>query len=303
MITSGKIISSFVSLVIAGILLSCNNNTENTTNETSKTNTMNTTTAANMIRVDRNIKTSTGNIHVNDGGEGGLPVLFIHSFGGNTQHWENQLTHLRTSRRAIAMDLRGHGSSASPANNDYTVTSLAKDIATVADSLQLQRFILIGHSMGGSAAIEYAGQHPERVAGLLLTGTPGKSPAEQSKQVIASLESDKYEQVMEDYMKKLLTNATPATDKLERDGMNKLSKDASISIIKSVFAYDPLPALRNYPGPKLIVAAGAEEQPNSLHAAFQDIPYKTVTGTSHWIQLDKPQEFNGILDEFLAIVK
>ncbi len=83
----------------------------------------------------------------------------------------------------------------------------------MADSLKLDKFILAGHSMGGSAAIAYAGRHPGKIAGLLLTGTPGKTPPEQSAPVIASLESEKYETVMEQYMKKLLTHAAPATDK------------------------------------------------------------------------------------------
>jgi pimeloyl-ACP methyl ester carboxylesterase len=304
MTISGKIIYSLASMVIiAGICISCNNNTENTTIETAKNDTMNTTIAEKKVSPDINIRTATGTIHVNDGGEGGLPVLFIHSFGGNTQHWENQLTHLRANRRAIAIDLRGHGSSAAPADNDYAIASIAKDLAIVTDSLQLNRFVLVGHSMGGSAAIAYAAQYPDRVAGLLLMGTPGKTPADVSKQVIASLESDKYEQVMEDYMKKMLANATPATEKLERTGMDKISREASISIIKNTFDFDPLPALRSYKGPVLIVSPATDKEPTSLHASFPGIPYKTVAGTSHWIQLDKPAEFNRILDEFLMTIK
>ena len=104
-------------------------------------------------------------------------------------------------------------------------------------------------------------------------------------------------------MKQLLANAKPETDKLEREGMKKISKAASISIIKSIFNYDPLPDLRKYPGPALIVSRPGDEQPNSLHKAFPKIPYKTVEGPSHWIQLDKPEEFNSILDEFLNTIE
>ena len=248
------------------------------------------------------VKGAAGNLFVSDGGAGGIPVVFIHSFGGSTKHWDNQLEHLRPNRRAIAFDLRAHGQSEAPGNNDYDVDALAGDVAAVVDSLKLNRFILVGHSQGGSASIAYAGKHPERVAGLLLIGTPGKTPGDQSKPIIAALESDKYAAVMEDYMKKLLANSTLSTNKLERDGMNKLSKETSISIIKSIFRYDPLPDLRNYPGPKLIISRSGEEQPNSLHTYFPGIPYKTVEGTSHWIQLDKPYEFNALLDEFLKTV-
>lgn len=283
------------------MVIACNNDNA-TINENSKTDTMNTTTTEEKTK--QGIKGEAGNLYFDDGGSGNkLPVLFVHSFGGSTRHWENQLTHLRKHRRAIAIDLRGHGRSDAPANNDYDVESLANDIASVVDSLKLDRFVLVGHSIGGSAAIAYAGKHPDKVAGLLITGTPGKTPAEQSKPIIASLQSEKYETVMEQYMKQLLTNANPATDQLEREGMNKISKEASLNLIKAAFNYDPLPDLHKYPGPELIVSKSNEEQPNSLHKAFPAIPYKTVEGTSHWIQLDKPEEFNKILDEFLKSVE
>lgn len=45
----------------------------------------------------------------------------------------------------------------------------------------------MGHSLGGAAAIHYAAAHPQRVAGLVLVGTPGRMPAEQSKPIIASM--------------------------------------------------------------------------------------------------------------------
>lgn len=263
---------------------------------------MNTTAIEKEISTNR-VKGEAGYLYIDDGGSGGTPVLFVHSFGGDTRHWKAQLEYLRKNRRAIAFDIRGHGQSDAPANNDYAVESLANDIAAVADSLHLDTFILVGHSMGGSAAIEYAGKHPGRIAGLLITGTPGKSTVEQSKPVIASLESEKYDTVMENYMKQLLQHATPATNQLEREGMSKISKEAAVRIIKSVFHYDPLPALHKYPGPTWILSKPGEDQPNSLHKAFPAIPYKIVEGTSHWIQLDKPEAFNRVLDDFLQSIE
>ena len=254
------------------------------------------------IQKTERITGPAGKIHIEQHGEGGTPILFIHSFGGSTEHWTNQMKHLQT--KTVAMDLRGHGNSETPANNDYAIESQVKDLEAVVNSLGLDKFILAGHSMGGSVAIAYAGKHPDKIAGLLLTGTPGKMPAEQAKPIITSLESDKYKMVMDDYMKKLLTNATPETKKMETEGMNKLDKEKSVSIIKENFAYDPLPAFKKYTGPKLIVdIAGMEAQPGSLHNAFPEVSYKTVSGTSHWIQLDKPDEFNKILDDFLKVVE
>src|SRR5690349_14219679 len=132
-----------------------------------------------------------GQIHVDDDGWGdGGPVLFIHSFAGSGQHWSNQLDHLRPGRRAIALDLRGHGQSEAKADEDITIDDLAADVGTVVDSLDLQRVAFVGHSIGGSAAVAYAGAHADHVAGLLLVGTPGRIPTEQAAQVMSAMTSN-----------------------------------------------------------------------------------------------------------------
>ena len=251
----------------------------------------------------QSIEGPAGALFIDDGGPAtGTPVVLVHSFGGSSTHWKAQLEHLRKSRRAIAFDLRGHGLSGSPSDSNYYVQSLAKDISAVADSLDLDKFILVGHSMGGSAAIEYTRRYPERVAGLLLVGTPGKTPSEQSKPIISSLESDKYDTVMNDYMRRLLTNARPSVSDSVWQGIRKLNKTTSIDIIKAVFEFDPVQPLSDYPGPKLIISSSGEEQPNALFKQLPDIPHKVIGGTSHWVQMDKPDEFNRLLDEFLVLV-
>lgn len=153
--------------------------------------------------------------------------------------------------------------------------------------------------MGGAAAIAYAGAHPDRVAGLLLVGTPGKSPPEQAQKIMASMEAD-YEKVTEGYWKSLLTGAQPDVEIQIRNEMKRLPRDAAMAIIGAVFAYDPLPALRAYPGPKLLVDTRHGESPGSLHNLAPEIPRKVIEGTSHWPHMDKPEEFNRVLDEFLA---
>jgi pimeloyl-ACP methyl ester carboxylesterase len=158
--------------------------------------------------------------------------------------------------------------------------------------------------MGGAAAIKYAGDHPERIAGLLLVGTPGKSSPEQSKPILTSLHSDKYQEVMDAYMKQLLIDAKPAVNSLVTADFKGVSKPVSLAIIESMFEFDPLPALRSYTGPKMIVSTVREDkQPGSLYKSVPDAPHKTIEGTSHWIQLDKPDEFNKILNDFVKDIK
>lgn len=247
------------------------------------------------------VRGEEGFIHIDDGGEGGIPVLFAHSFAGSTRHWKKQLDHLRKTRRAIAFDFRGHGQSEVPSEKDvFKIEQLADDISAVADSLGLDHFILVGHSMGGATSIEYAAKHPERVAGLLIAGVPPKISKEQSEPIMKSLRSEAYQKVMNDYVKAQLMGAKPATDSLMKPSYQKIDKETTINSVDALFSGDPGTALKKYNGPKLIVSSVAEEkQPITLHKQEPAIPFKTIDNSSHWIMLDQPDEFTRILDEFI----
>jgi hypothetical protein len=73
-----------------------------------------------------------------------------------------------------------------------------------------------------------------------------------------------------------------------------------MALIRASFAYDPLPALRDYRGVVMTTTIGVS--PADLHRQVPDIPDASVTGASHWVQLDRPDEFDRILDTFLARV-
>src|SRR3954467_3425751 len=97
------------------------------------------------------IQGPAGKRAVDDGGTGGLPVVFAHSLAGNAGQWKQQLEHVRRSRRAVAFDFRGHGSSEPAVDGGYSIADMAEDIAAVVEAAGLKRFVLVGHSMGGGA--------------------------------------------------------------------------------------------------------------------------------------------------------
>lgn len=241
-----------------------------------------------------------GELYVDDAGSGsGVPMLFVHSYAGSSAHWEAQLSHFRPRRRAVAMDLRGHGHSDPPQGGDYSVASLGEDIAAVADALELRRFVLVGHSLGGAAACAFVGKQPGRVAGLVLAGAPGKAAPEQAQQVMAAMRAD-YDKATAGYWESLLKDVRPEVRETLEAGMRGVRREASLAIIGAIFDYDPLPALSGYDGAKLIIDTAHGEGPTALHNQLPDIKRKTIAGTSHWPHMDKPQEFNRLLDEFLA---
>jgi pimeloyl-ACP methyl ester carboxylesterase len=234
-----------------------------------------------------------------------MPVIFLHALAGNSSHWRAQLDHLRRNRRAIAADLRGHGRSRPPKDGDYTIESLAKDVDVIASYLGIKRFILCGHSLGGTVAIAYAGRSPERVAGLLLADPSGDArmvPEEQMHKFISALESDSYPEVIEDYYGQLLVGSRPPVREKVLQDLRSTPREAVVGMFRASAMYNPFPALQGYQGPKLSVITHLNEAPFSLHRIDTGLPYIRMAGTGHWLQMDRPDEFNRILDDFLAAV-
>jgi pimeloyl-ACP methyl ester carboxylesterase len=158
--------------------------------------------------------------------------------------------------------------------------------------------------MGGAASLAYAGAHPDRLARLVLVGTPGKTSVEQSKPVIDSLQTEAYEQVMQGYMKQLLLHAKPEVSTRVMNEFRKLDKTTSLRIITALFQFDPLPLLKAFTGAVLVISTSREkEQPNALLHQAKDVPGKVIEGTSHWIQMDKPEAFNAVLEAFLTTIR
>lgn len=237
---------------------------------------------------------------IDDGGRGGLPVVFLHSLAGNSTHWAAQLQHLRPARRAVALDLRGHGRSEAPRNGDYSIAAMAGDVMATANDLRIERLVLVGHSMGGGVALEYAGARPDRIAALLLVDPIGDGtqiPQAEAKSFLAGLDSN-YDTTIQGYWTSIAGPDSAVRQRL-LDDLRATPRDAVVRVLREVMAYDPHPALGRYQGPKLAIVTPSNDAPFSLHRLGKGFPHKVVTGTGHWIQLDKPDEFNRLLDEFL----
>jgi len=244
---------------------------------------------------------TAGTLVVDDGGRGGLPVVLVHSLAGNSTHWARQLQHLRQSRRAVALNLRGHGRSDQPRNGDYSITAMAGDVAAVADTLGLERFVLVGHSMGGGVALAYAGAQPERVAGLILLDPIGDGkqiPVAEARSFLSGFESS-YDSTSQAYWTSIAGPDSTIRERLLTD-LRSMPEATVTEILREVMRFDPDPALARYSGPKLSIVTSYNDMPFSLHRLGKGFPHQMVEGTGHWIQLDKPDELNRILEDFLG---
>jgi pimeloyl-ACP methyl ester carboxylesterase len=242
---------------------------------------------------------SAGTLAVDDDGRGGVPVVFAHSLAGNSGQWKAQLDYLRP-RRAVALDFRGHGRSDPARNGDYSINGMAADISAVVESLGFDRLVLVGHSMGGGAALAYAGAHPDRVVGLLLVDPIGDGkqiPTVEAEAFLGGFEAH-YDSASQSYWKTIAGSNSTIQERLLAD-LRATPKEAVVPVLRSVMQFDPDPALARYTGPKLAVVTPANDQAFSLHRLGKGFPHRVVTGTGHWIQLDQPDELNRIMDEFL----
>ena len=112
--------------------------------------------------------------------------------------------------------------------------------------MSLDEVILVGHGMGGAASIAFAAAHPDRVAGLLLAATPGKTAPAQGKAIAAALRAD-YEKVMHDDTNKLLDGARPEVRAQVLADMRNIQPYAAERMIAEVFAFDPVRAMSVQP--------------------------------------------------------
>jgi pimeloyl-ACP methyl ester carboxylesterase/N-acetylglutamate synthase-like GNAT family acetyltransferase len=107
-------------------------------------------------------------IHYEDTGGTGAPVVLIHGHSVDLRMWPAQALALRAAGfRVIRYDVRGHGESSAPAGG-YTWPVYAADLGALLDVLALPPVHLAGFSMGGGIALQYTLDHPERVLSLTL---------------------------------------------------------------------------------------------------------------------------------------
>ena len=114
------------------------------------------------------------------------PLVFIHGWTANRHRWDHQFEHFAKSRRVLRLDLRGHGESDTPTER-YSIDGLAADVRRLLDDRGIERFIPIGHSMGGMIAQTLTLAQPERVERLVLVGSVSQMVYSRSRGLMMTL--------------------------------------------------------------------------------------------------------------------
>jgi pimeloyl-ACP methyl ester carboxylesterase len=109
-----------------------------------------------------------------EGPPDGRPIVFLHGFPQTSWSWHHQLDALSAAGyRALAFDQRGYsGGARPPLVDDYRIDALVADVLAVADAQGIGRFDLVGHDWGAMVAWVTAGRHPDRIRSLTAVSVP-----------------------------------------------------------------------------------------------------------------------------------
>jgi pimeloyl-ACP methyl ester carboxylesterase len=114
-------------------------------------------------------------IHAEEQGDGDLSLVFLHYWGGSSRTWKHITAALAPRFHTVAIDHRGWGESDAPADG-YGLADLAADAEGVIKKLNLRRYVLVGHSMGGKVAQLMASRRPSGLVGLVLVAPSPPTP-------------------------------------------------------------------------------------------------------------------------------
>lgn len=115
----------------------------------------------------------TGEVHVRQGGSGGLPVVLVHGLGGSALNWVPLMASLSGQVSALALDLPGFGASPPPRDGDFTPRGHARTVAAAIEEWRRRRgdegpVHVMGNSMGGAVSVQLAAHRPDLVSSLTL---------------------------------------------------------------------------------------------------------------------------------------
>ena len=248
-----------------------------------------------------------------DQGQGDGPtVVLIHGFPYNKSMWDDQVAALSGTNRVITYDLRGHGESGATSET-YTMEMLADDLHDLIEELGLGEVALGGFSMGGYVALAFAAAYPEHIDKLMLLDTrhlPDSAQAAEGRENLAKqVEADGVEGVAAGLPARMLTEATvngrpdvaaKASDMIRAAspaGVAGAARGMAVRIDQS----DLLPSIAV---PTLIVVGEQDAitppvDAEAMAAAIYNSTLVKIPEASHLSNLDKPDEFNTALIDFL----
>jgi pimeloyl-ACP methyl ester carboxylesterase len=253
----------------------------------------------------------------------GTPVIFVHEFAGDHRSWEPQVRHLGRRYRAIAFNARGYPPSDVPKEiSSYSQHRAADDIATVLDHLRINRAHVVGLSMGGFATLHFGFRHPERALSLTVCGCGYGAELSQREQFRTEAETIATfikNQGMAAFADKYAYGPTRVQfENKDPRGFtefkNMLAEHSSTGSANTMLGcqrerpslYDLVDQMKALTVPTLVLM-GDEDWPCLVPGILmkQNIPAAAMAvmpNCGHGINVEEPDKFNALVDDFLAQV-
>ena len=268
-------------------------------------------------------------LHYTDWGNAAAPaLLLVHGGLDHSRSWDDLARALRSTFHVIAPDLRGHGDSAWAVGSSYSLADHVYDLTCLAKSASLEKFAIVGHSMGGMVSLTYAGAFPEKVSRLVVLDGVTNFPARKIKPVelrIADWVGDldktaqrrihRYPSVADGADRMLARNARLTREQAMHLATHALKQNAAGELI---WKFDPYLrarapyrlSLEDHIGlwsriacPTLLVAGSESFLPDPETAGvlghFRQAELVKIAGAGHWLQHDQPEAVLGVLRTFL----
>jgi pimeloyl-ACP methyl ester carboxylesterase len=250
-------------------------------------------------------------VHYESYGAGKEAVLFIHGWTCDLTFWRAQAP-VYEKRRALLIDLPGHGASDKP-EIAYTQDLFARSVDAVMRDAGVERAVLVGHSMGTPVALTFLRRFPAKVAGVVIVDgfipQPPKDDADRQKRAAQAAEMRKmyrspdYKTAMDGMFKFMFTDQTPAALREEiRTKMLAAPQHVLASAMEGMLALDP-PANTHFDVPAMAIMvkrASQSSYEDYLRTLFPKLrAYQAWEGAGHFLMMEQPEKFNAALVEFL----
>jgi pimeloyl-ACP methyl ester carboxylesterase len=260
-------------------------------------------------------------------GSGPLLVL-LHGIAGTSATWEAVIPRLSERNTVIAPDLLGHGESGKP-QGDYSLGAYANAIRDLLEALEQERGTIVGHSLGGGVALQFAYQFPERCERLVLVSSGGlgrevhallRAAALPGAEVVLSWLSVAGRRSVGRIVHALGNVGLRASADLEetwRSFVSLAEPEARRAFLHTVRSIIDLGGQRVTASDRLYLAAGlpmliiwGEHDPlipvshgREAHAKLPGSRLEIFAGSGHFPHLDDPQRFAAVLLDFVAATR
>lgn len=242
----------------------------------------------------------------------GPPVLFVHGGLGNRAMWAPQVRALAGAYRCVAYDLRGHGETEGGEDVEaFTPMLLRDDLLALADALQLDRFSLVGLSVGGFVAQEVAIAASRRLDAVVMADTWVVTGAsEREKQVGRALGP-----VIEGALRAVGTgplaylaaggmgSRSEEARELVRAATAGTSREAAIRVWRGLGAHDTRDRLGAVTARTLVIAGDQDRnlpQAKLLASLVDGAELLVLEDAGHITNLHQPERFTAALEAFLS---